>query len=486
MTDAQTATDARRGSFLAQGYRELRRSLARVTLRKKIRQQGLERTKALTTLGQHAWDGKVDLSGFAELRDQLSGLDARAGELSQTTSKLKSDQAALESERRTELEQFSARRREITEKKNPVDTALRAARARKAECEQALARSDARIAAIPAQLASLDAEIPSLAALTTPDQPQRIAAAQEKRTRLAAEQADLTTKLAAARADLPGLAVEEQRLSGESGQHAAAIVAVDAEQKAALERIDAGLSKIRSESQGASQQTNALRSQRAEIFASLGLGLYNSAVRPPALAEDVERIAAVDRASTEFESALAGSMGETQSLPRGTMVRFWCVVVGVPLILVVAGLGAYQFLGRRAESAAATAAASGPVNSDADRNLIVQRFVQAAGQADEGLRASAIRILKEDIKTMGSTADGGQLPVLTRILQSSEPDLRAAAADAMGMIRPTSSETAALERLLKDPDARVVDAARRALGESSDPAARELARAGSPAGTRTP
>jgi HEAT repeat protein len=150
------------------------------------------------------------------------------------------------------------------------------------------------------------------------------------------------------------------------------------------------------------------------------------------------------------------------------------------------GVGTSQFLARRAETAAASVAASAPVSSETERNAIVQRFVQSGAASDQALHASAVRILREDILTMGATADEGHLPVLTKMLHSEEPDLRAAAADAMGMIRPTQSETAELSRLLKDPVARVADAARRALGESSDPAARTLARSGQSAGKQAP
>jgi predicted nucleic acid-binding Zn-ribbon protein len=486
MTDAQTAAGSRQDNFLVAGFRELGRTYTRFTLRQKIRRQGIERKAALAALGQRAWEEKVDLTAFAGLRDRLTGLDVRAGELSQTTSKLESDKAALELERRTALETFSTRRRAIEEKKTPVDTALRAARARKTEREQTIAQSDARIAVLAGQMPPLDSEIAALSALVAPDQPQRLAAAQEKRVRLAAEQANLGPTLVAARAELPGLAAEEHRLVGESQQRAAEIAAVDAEQKAALARIDAGLSKVRSESQGTSQQSNAVRTQRAETFGNLGQGLYDSGVRPPALAEPVERVAAIDKATAETESALGSSTTETQSLARGTMLKFWCVVAGVPLLLVMVGVGTSQFLARRAETAAASVAASAPVSSETERNAIVQRFVQSGAASDQALHASAVRILREDILTMGATADEGHLPVLTKMLHSEEPDLRAAAADAMGMIRPTQSETAELSRLLKDPVARVSDAARRALGESSDPAARTLARSGQSAGKQAP
>ena len=102
------------------------------------------------------------------------------------------------------------------------------------------------------------------------------------------------------------------------------------------------------------------------------------------------------------------------------------------------------------------------------------RFIQAGTGSDAQTRNGAVTILKDDILTMGATFDQTYLPILAKILRSSEPDLREAAANAMGMIRPTPSETAALVQLLKDPAAPVAQAARRALEESHDPAALQL------------
>jgi hypothetical protein len=130
-------------NFLVAGFREVERKFSRFSLRQKMGQQSTERTGALAALGQRAWEERVDLSAFAELRDRLTALDTRAGEISQTAGKLESGKSALEQERRSTLDAFAARRREVEEKKNPVDAALRTGRARRTECAQAIAQEDA-------------------------------------------------------------------------------------------------------------------------------------------------------------------------------------------------------------------------------------------------------------------------------------------------------------------------------------------------------
>jgi hypothetical protein len=347
MTD-EKANDPARGNFLSEGFRELGRKMDRAKLRGAMRKHEAERAVALTALGLRAWEEKVDLSAFAELRDRLAGLDAQAGALSETTARLEQEKSSLEAEKRAELEKFTARRKVVEEKKNPVDKALREARALKSASEQEIKQAESRQPAIAARFATLDRDIAALAAAAAPDQAPKLAAAQAERAKLATEQADLVAKLAKARADLPAHVAEDSRLAGESQKYAAEIAAIDAEQKAAIGHIETNLGRVRKESQGASQQAGAVQKDRAGNLGSLGLALYDAKFRPPELAEAVERVAEIDRARAQSQSALDASASDTQALAGGTMAKFWGVLVGVPVLLAALGYGTYQFLHRRA------------------------------------------------------------------------------------------------------------------------------------------
>ncbi|MGE0474211.1 MAG: HEAT repeat domain-containing protein, partial [Nitrospirales bacterium] len=67
------------------------------------------------------------------------------------------------------------------------------------------------------------------------------------------------------------------------------------------------------------------------------------------------------------------------------------------------------------------------------------------------IRQNAIDLLKEDLHTLGSSADPNYLPTILPILKSQEPDLRIAAADAVGMIGPPASSLDQLTVLANDP-----------------------------------
>jgi hypothetical protein len=346
VADPRTADHPTRNSFLKAGVRELARKIARFKLRRSITQLDLERAAALTALGQRAWQEKIDLAAFADLRDRLAGLDARTGELSETTGKLEQEKAALEQERRTELDNFAARRHALELKKNPVDAALRAARSNMSASEQTVTQAQSRLAAIAGKLAALERDIASLGAGSAPDQAQRLAAAQGERSRFTAEQSDLATRLAKATGELPAQVAEESRLAGESRNYAAEIAVIDAEQKAAIAHIDANLGRVRNESQGASKQATAVQKDRSDSLGNLGRALYDSKVGGPQLAEPVERVAGIDRARAQSQASLEASLAETRSLAGATMAKFWSVILGVPLALAVLGVGTYHFLNR--------------------------------------------------------------------------------------------------------------------------------------------
>lgn len=477
MADTQTSVGPRE-SFLVAGFHELQRRYSRFNLRRTMARQAAARSAALAALGQRAWDDRIDLGAFADLRDKLSGLDSRAGEISQQTGQLDGTRASLEQERKAALETFGGRRQGVLDKKNPADAALRDSRSRRTACERTITQAEGRLAKIPGELAQIDREIAADAA-----DPAKLQAAQERRARLVAEQGERTPALATARAEQPALVAEESRLAAESQEYAGQIAAIDAEQKTELARIDGELTRVRSALREAGQQASSVQKDKVEHVRALGAGLYDARTSEPALAEAVAAVAAIDRERADAASALECSQAATQALAPGVMVKFWGVVSAVVLVVVGIAYGAasYENVGveplHREAAAVPAPARTLPererpvVDPDAGKAELVQRFVQAGSASDPKLRTDAVAVLKDDIETMGATANPGYLPILAKVLGSDEPELRLAAVDAMGMIGPTDAETPAITRLLNDPVPDVAAAARRAL-------------AGRPAGAR--
>ena len=93
---------------------------------------------------------------------------------------------------------------------------------------------------------------------------------------------------------------------------------------------------------------------------------------------------------------------------------------------------------------------------------------------DASLRTEGVKILAADVTALGSSADRSSLPLLLTILERGEPELRAAAAHAVGMIGPTAAELPVLTKALNDPMPIVRNGVLQALEQVSDPRARLL------------
>lgn len=327
--------------FFREGWRELGRKWARNTLRGQLRRQEAERRQALARLGQRAWQEKVDLSGFPELSAQLAQLEARAGELSAASKSLDTDRAGLEEKRRAEAARFDGERRAVEEKKRPVDTALAAARQRQTDQNRAVERLEARFAALPKELIALEQQIAALSAGTAADRDAKLAAASARRQELAAEKVRLETEAPTARAALPGLLAEVNRLDADSQRLGAELARIEAERKTALGALDAELTRVRTQLSATSRESGTVEKERGDRLAQLGLGLYESKVASPALAEGQKDVAALDQKRAATQAALQSSLAETQLMPPGTMLKFAAVLVLVPALLAGLGYGAY-------------------------------------------------------------------------------------------------------------------------------------------------
>ncbi len=329
--------------FFREGWRELGRKWERNNLRGQLRRQEAERRQALARLGQRAWQDKVDLAGFPELSAQLAELEARAGELSTASKNLDAERAGLEEKRRAEAARLDAERRAVEEKKRPVDAALAAARQRQAEQNRSVERLEARFAALPKELIALEQQVVALSAGTAADRDAKLAAAAAKRQELEGEKARLGSEVPAARAALPGLLAEVNRLDAESQRYAAELARIENERRAALSALDAELNRVRGQLSTTARESGAVETQRGERFAELGLGLYGRKVAHPALADGQKEIGAIDEGRAGTQAALQASLARTQAMPPGTMLKFAAVVVLAPLLLV--GLGAGGYLG---------------------------------------------------------------------------------------------------------------------------------------------
>jgi hypothetical protein len=296
---------------------------------------------ALQRLGRLAWEAKIDLSAFADLRDQLGQVDRRSSELTSALKKLGERKAALEAQRQAETAKFDAQRKAVEEKKRPVDAALRTAQTHQAEQERTIRRLEARQAKLGADLAALDQKLAAPAGTAAPEQAAQLSADQAKCQQLLAEQQRVSAELTSARQSLPPFVAEVSRLAAEGQGYAQEIAKIEADRNTVLAPITAELSRVLRDWNAATQQAAAVEREQGLRFTQLGQVLYERQSPEPALADGMAQLAAIDRTLTAQRAALEASLAMTRSMPSGTMLKFYSTVLLLPLLLIGAGYGGY-------------------------------------------------------------------------------------------------------------------------------------------------
>jgi transcription antitermination factor NusG len=143
----------------------------------------------------------------------------------------------------------------------------------------------------------------------------------------------------------------------------------------------------------------------------------------------------------------------------------------VAAALLLAGLGAITShsgaTSLRGNGSPEGAPDSSPKAATMTKPEVVKRYVDGcrkkpANEANcDKLRKDAVEILKEDLHTLGSSAKRTYMPIILKTFKSDEPELRIAAADAIGMIGPQDSDADLLTPMTNDP----VPDVRRAVGQ---------------------
>lgn len=130
-----------------------------------------------------------------------------------------------------------------------------------------------------------------------------------------------------------------------------------------------------------------------------------------------------------------------------------------PRRLVVVLAGCWLLTAAPPVGATSLTGTTPPPNSapDSPKDTTVKKYVaecRTKGSADTGcdkIRKEAMEILKEDVLTLGSSANRDFLPTLLPVFKSEEPELRVAVLDAIGMIGVTDADVPMLAKMANDP-----------------------------------
>lgn len=115
--------------------------------------------------------------------------------------------------------------------------------------------------------------------------------------------------------------------------------------------------------------------------------------------------------------------------------------------------------------------AAAPSKDEIVAKYVKSCLTQPAKEEDcSKVRKAAVEIVKEDLHTLGSSADRTYVPIIVKIFKNDDAELRIAAADAIGMIGPQDADVDALIPLANDPVPDVRRAVLQTVGHGKGPA----------------
>jgi chromosome segregation ATPase len=247
--------------MIRHGVDELKRRWQRRALRKRLTAHDRTRATHLGHLGQQAVADDVDLSGHTALREQIAGLDGRAGGLAESTRALEAERQRLQDHRRAEDGRFDGQRSAIHAQKTPVDAALAAARQRLAAHESDARKLQSRLDALARELDQHRQTIASPGTGGPADAAARVATAQARVTELEVEQPRIAEELRATAAAQAPLADEVAKHLAESKKLSAQLDEVAAARKKALDEVDAALHRTATQLQATTKDAKGVEEE---------------------------------------------------------------------------------------------------------------------------------------------------------------------------------------------------------------------------------
>ena len=107
-----------------QGIKEFKRRSALNKKKRLLRQKEKLYTQQLTALGKKAWESRIDITAYGNLKDIISTTQEHHQELRTQLEQLEKQRQETEAKRKQENDSFESRRKEVEEKKKEVDFRL--------------------------------------------------------------------------------------------------------------------------------------------------------------------------------------------------------------------------------------------------------------------------------------------------------------------------------------------------------------------------
>ena len=142
-------------SIFREGLKERQRRKSLGKLTRELKEKDKAHAEMLTALGRQAWEGRADISAFADNRSALEQIQKELDDLRVDSEQLQKQKQDHEDNKKQESDRFSAVQREVEEKKRETDKRLSEQKSALQSGQKETQHARSRLAAIAAERTQL-------------------------------------------------------------------------------------------------------------------------------------------------------------------------------------------------------------------------------------------------------------------------------------------------------------------------------------------
>jgi len=268
-----------------QGIKEFKR---RSELRKKkrlLRQKEILYTQQLTLLGKKAWESRIDLTAYGNLKDIISTTQDQHQGLKTQLEQLEKQKQETEAKRKQENDSFEARKKEVEEKKKEVDFRLEKEKKVLKGAQKESDNAKNRLNHIPKE----EEQLKQKAADADTSDIERTEI-QKKLDAFVLEKEGLDKKIKDAEVTIKNSNEKIMPIEEESKKLQTEINDIRAEQKEVIEKLDQSLSETRSKINDSNNKMSELNKEQDGYFEQLGEKLAAAGVGDEAVSAEFANV----------------------------------------------------------------------------------------------------------------------------------------------------------------------------------------------------
>jgi myosin heavy subunit len=314
-----------------QGWKELRRKSALLQAKRELKQKEKVYEEQLTALGQKAWEGKLDIDAYENVKELLTSAQKQQDDLKAQLEDLENRKKETEEKKKQENETFDSQLKEVEEKKKGIDDRLEDEKKVLKEAQKEMDNAKKRLAEITGEKDRLNKKADD--ADTPEEEKKQIPGKLEA---LDKEKAELDETVNTRTEEINGLLDAIKPIQEESDQFQKQINDIRARQKQVIGELDKAISEIRKEMDGNKDKLKEVDEEQEKNFKLLGEKLAAAGVTDEVVAAEMAAVQAT-------EKEMAGIDTEIETLEQqgsaAAKSAFWqmigIVAAGIVLLIII-------------------------------------------------------------------------------------------------------------------------------------------------------